>query len=455
MPKKEQIPLLLAEDDELLAFSLKDFLESSGYRVFAATRCDQAIQFLDRHTIHVALVDKKLPDGEGTSISEHIVKKNLKTKMILMTAYGSDERINEYISKGAFDFLEKPLDLEKVLKRIQNAGRLYQLEYSQQILGSYQKSAYQIIGRSPEMVKTRKMIGLIGQSDSPVLIEGETGTGKELIARNIHLESNRNDKQFISVNCASIPENLFESEFFGYEKGAFTGAYKEKPGFFELANFGILHLDEVGEMPVEFQAKLLRVLEEGAYIKLGGTKEINVDVRILASTNKDLKTEVENNRFREDLYFRIAVFNIVVPPLRKRREDIPLIAEHLWNELLLKMGRKKISLPSGFENLKKYPWKGNVRELRNHLEKKLIYNSFGDEIEPAMVESPSIPIQKKTIVPLETHIRDYVLDTLKHVQYNKTRAAEALGLSLSTLKRKLKQWDVVVEKSIRSGREET
>jgi DNA-binding NtrC family response regulator len=449
--KKELIPLLLAEDDELLAFTLKDFLESKGYRVFSATRCDQAIQFLNHHTIHVALVDKKLPDGEGTSISEYILKKNLKTKMILMTAYGADQRINEYINKGAFDFLEKPLDLEKVLKRIQNAGRLFQLEYSQQVLGSYQKSAYQIIGQSPEMVKIRKMIGLVGQSDSPVLIEGETGTGKELIARNIHLESNRSDKQFISVNCASIPENLFESEFFGYEKGAFTGAYKEKPGFFEMANFGILHLDEVGEMPIEFQAKLLRVLEEGSYIKLGGTKEINVDVRILASTNKDLKTELENKRFREDLYFRIAVFNIVVPPLRNRIEDIPLIAEHLWNELLLKMGRKKISPPAGFENLNKFPWKGNVRELRNHLEKKLIYQSFGDEIEPAMAELPSTPIKKNMIIPLDLYIRDYVLDTLKHFQYNKTQTAEALGLSLSTLKRKLKQWDIVVEKSIKSG----
>lgn len=447
--KKELIPLLLAEDDKLLASSLKDFLESKGYRVYSAERCDEAIRYLDHHTIHVALVDKKLPDGEGTSISEHIMKKNMKTKMILMTAYGSDQRINEYIRKGAFDFLEKPIDMEKLLKRIQNANRLFQLEYSQQILGSYQKTAYKIIGKSPEIIKIRKMISLVSQSDSPVLIEGETGTGKELIARNIFLESSRSDKQFISVNCASIPENLFESEFFGYEKGAFTGAYKEKPGFFEMANFGILHLDEIGEMPIEFQAKLLRVLEEGSYIKLGGTKEVNVDVRILASTNKHLKTEVDAKRFREDLYFRIAVFNIVIPPLRDRKEDIPLIAKHLWNKLILKMGKKKLTPPLSFENLKNFHWKGNVRELRNRLEKKLIYHSFGDEIEPAIGESPETLIPEKKIIPLDLYIRDYVLDVLKRFQYNKTRTAEALGLSLSTLKRKLKQWNILVEKSIK------
>ncbi len=287
--KREQIPLLLAEDDKLLSISIKDFLESEGYKVYTAERCDDAIKFLNRYTINVALVDKKLPDGEGTSISEFIIKNNIKTKMILMTAYGSDKRINEYIRKGAFDFLEKPVELAKLLKRIENANRLYQLEYSQEALEFYQKSAYKIIGNSPEIVTIKRMINLIAQSDSPVLIEGETGTGKELIARNIFLESTRSNKQFISVNCTSIPQNLFESEFFGYEKGAFTGAYKEKPGFFEMANYGVLHLDEIGEMPFEFQAKLLRILEEGSYIKLGGTKEIQVNTRIIAATTKHLK----------------------------------------------------------------------------------------------------------------------------------------------------------------------
>ena len=449
--KKELIPLLVAEDDRLLSESLKDYLESRGYRVYVAEKCRQAFRLLDQHTINVALVDKKLPDGEGTSISEYIVKKNIRTKMILMTAYGSDQRINEYIQKGAFDFLEKPIDLEKLLKRIENANRLYQLEYSQQALESYQKSECKIIGQSPAIVKIKKMVDLIAQSDSPVLIEGETGTGKELIARNIFLESKRSNNQFISVNCASIPENLFESEFFGYEKGAFTGAYKEKPGFFEMANYGILHLDEIGEMPVEFQAKLLRVLEEGSYIKLGGTKEIHVDTRIIASTNKNLKEEVLKKRFREDLYFRIAVFNIFLPPLRDRKEDIPLIAEHLWNELIIKMGKKKVKPLFSFETLKNYDWQGNVRELRNHLEKKLIYSSFGEKIQPVVNDRSITPSPEEGVIPLEAVIREHVLNVMKGFSYNKTQAATALGISLSTLKRKLKSWDIKIEKSLKEG----
>lgn len=446
--KKELYPLLLVEDDEFLSQNLNDFLEPEGYKVFRAKRCDEALKILTHRSINVALVDRKLPDGEGTTILEHILKNRLKTKMILMTAYGPNQSINEYVRKGTFDFIEKPFSLEKLLKRIENANRMLQLEYSNEALAFYHKPAYKIIGDSPEMVRIKKMIGLIAESDSSVVIQGETGTGKELIARNIHLASNRSNKQFISVNCPSIPENLFESEFFGFEKGAFTGAYKGKPGYFEMANYGILHLDEIGDMPVEFQAKLLRVLEEGAYIKLGGTKEIQVDVRIIASTNKNLKEEVAANRFREDLYFRIAVFNIDLPPLRERKEDIPLVAEYLWNELTLKMGKRVFAPPFSLNDLKEFPWKGNVRELRNHLEKKLIYLNMGEEYQPEM--NPSARSDKKTreIVPLDDYIRDYVLEALKHCGYNKTETARILGLSLSTLKRKLHTWGISIKKEI-------
>lgn len=454
---KELPPLLLLEDEELFSLLIKDFLESKGYKVYSARRCSEAIKILNLRTINVALVDNKLPDGEGTTVLEYIIENKLKTKMILMTAYGSDKRINEYVQKGAFDFVEKPFQLGQILKRIENANRMFQLDFSQDALEYYHKSTYKIIGNSPGIERIKKMIQLISQTQSSVLIEGETGTGKELVARNIHIEGNRNNNQFISVNCASIPENLFESEFFGYEKGAFTGAYKGKPGFFEMANFGILHMDEIGEMPLEFQAKLLRVLEEGTFIKLGGTKEIQVDVQIIASTNKDLKVEVAAKRFREDLYFRLAVFTIYLPPLRERKEDIPLLAEHLWHELSLKMG-KKIS-PPGFplEELQKYPWKGNVRELRNYLEKKLIYSEMqdmdqvGEEYqEQPILNSPdkeSKIMNKRQIKPLDDCIREYVLDTLKYCKYNKAETARLLGLGLSTLKRKLRDWGVVVQKN--------
>ncbi len=454
---KEIPPLLLLEDEELLSLLIKDYLESKGYKVYTARRCSEALKILELRSINVALVDNKLPDGEGTTVLEYIIENKLKTKMILMTAYGSDKKINEYVQRGAFDFVEKPFHLEQILKRIENANRIFQLDFSQDAVEYYHKSTYRIIGDSPEMERIKKMIHLISQAQGPVLIEGETGTGKELVARNIHIESNRNNKQFISVNCASIPENLFESEFFGYEKGAFTGAYKGKPGYFEMANFGILHMDEIGEMPLEFQAKLLRVLEEGTFIKLGGTKEIQVDVQIIASTNKNLKAEVAAKLFREDLYFRLAVFTIYIPPLRERKEDIPLLAEHLWNELSLKMGKK--TSPPGFslEDLQKYPWKGNVRELRNYLEKKLIYSEMqdieqiGEEYQvqtsiDSLAKEPTI-MGKREIKPLDDYIREYILDTLKYCQYNKAETARMLGLGLSTLKRKLREWGVVVQRN--------
>jgi DNA-binding NtrC family response regulator len=445
---KDLYPILVAEDDPLLSLSIREFLEDKGFRVFSADSCATAIDILNRHTINVALVDKKLPDGEGTAISEHLLAGGMKTKMIMMTAYGADQKINEYVAKGAFDFLEKPFDLEKLLRRIENANHMFQMEYSQDAVKSYQKTAYQIIGTSPEIERIKQIIRHVAPSNTSVLIQGETGTGKELIARNIHLESDRSGKQFISVNCASIPENLFESEFFGYEKGAFTGAYKEKPGFFEMANYGSLHLDEIGEMPLEFQAKLLRVLEQGAFIKLGGTKEVRVNVRVIASTNKNLMEEVEKGMFREDLYFRIAVFTVQAPPLRDRPEDIPLLAEHIWQDLNLKMGRKTEPFPFSVDELKTQPWKGNVRELRNHLEKKLIYQDMGQDYQPEPISRTSSASQEKTFVPLEDYARDYVMEALGHFGYNKARTARALGMSLSTLKRKLQKWGVTVEKSV-------
>lgn len=450
-PKKEHYPLLLVEDDETLAIAVTDALEPQGYKVFRAVKCKDALKILAVRSINVALVDRKLPDGEGTAILEYIIKNQLKTKMILMTAYGPDRWIKEYVEKGTFDFLEKPLSLEKLLKRIENANKMFQLEHSQEALEFYHKPAYKIIGNNPEMTKIKKMISLVAKSDSPVLIQGETGTGKELIARNIHLESDRRNNQFISVNCPSIPDNLFESEFFGFEKGAFTGAYKGKPGYFEMANYGILHLDEIGDMPEEFQAKLLRVLEEGSYIKLGGTKEIQVDVRIIASTNKRLKDEVAAKRFREDLYFRIAVFNIDLPPLRERIDDIPLIAEYLWNDLTLKMGRKLLTPAFSFEDLKKFPWKGNVRELRNHLEKKLIYLNMGEDYEP---ESKTFTADKKNdnkLIPLDDYVKAYVLNALEYCGYNKAETARTLDISLSTLKRKLLRWGLQIKKEIGSN----
>ncbi len=440
--QRERVPILLAEDDKFLAENISEFLKEKNFTVFHADNCREAKKILEKFTIHIALIDRKLRDGDGTSIMDSIIENKFKTKMIMMTAYGQDNLIREHIRKGTFDFLEKPFNLDTLQKRLDNAVRMYELEYTDEAAEIYSRSTYKIIGESDKTKNIKKMISMVSQTNSSVLIQGETGTGKELIARNIHLQSDRSKNQFISINCASIPENLFESEFFGYEKGAFTGAVKEKKGLFEIANFGILHLDEIGEMPIEFQAKLLRVLEEGTFIKLGGSKEIKVDVRIIATTNKNLLEEIEKKKFREDLYFRIAVFNIYVHPLRERSEDIPLIAKHLWKNLVISMGKNIPEPDIDFDKLTQLYWKGNVRELRNYLENHLIYSGHEGEVLFSEWKNGKgfDKISPNTNLLLEDVIKDHILKVLKHSNYNKTKAAKILGIGLSTLKRKLKSW---------------
>ena len=444
-------PILLVEDDANLAEVVAEFLRNQGFVVYHAGTCARARELLDQHDFHVALVDRKLPDGEGTRVAEHIADRGLKTKMILVTAYGMNSRISEFLSQGAFDFLQKPFDLGTLLKRVRNAGRLFQLEFSSQVQHSFEKSVYRIVGESPAIERIRHVIRHVAPTDTTVLISGETGTGKELIARNIHLDSLRSHRQFISVNCASIPENLFESEFFGYKRGAFTGANRDKPGYFEMAASGTLHLDEIGEMPLEFQAKLLRVLEEGTFIKLGGERETRVDVRLVASTNKNLEKESEVGRFRRDLYFRIAVFTMGIPPLRDRPEDIPLIAAHLWKELHQRMGLKESGPPLDATALVNRPWKGNVRELRNFLERRLLYRRMGalPENDPGDSDAVAYQGSAERIVTLEEYTREYVLSVLSRLDYNKARTARALGIGLSTLKRRLNHWGVQVSRQIR------
>ncbi len=444
-------PILLVEDDAHLAATVAEFLQDKGFMVYRAGTCARAREILEHQSVHVALVDRKLPDGEGTLVANFINTRGLKTKMILVTAYGMDQNVSESLKKGAFDFLQKPFDLETLLKRVCNAGRLYQLEFSSRVQHGFQKSAYRIVGKSPEIRRIRHVIHHVAPMDTWVLITGETGTGKELIARNIHLDSNRSHQQFISVNCASIPETLFESEFFGYRRGAFTGAVRDKPGYFEMAASGTLHLDEIGEMPLEFQAKLLRVLEEGTFIKLGGGDESRVDVRLIASTNKNLQHEVERGRFRRDLFFRIAVFMIHVPPLRERPEDIPLIAAHLWSGLNQRMGMKETALPVADEDLVNQPWTGNVRELRNFLERQLLYLRMGRPtgFDPVTgLENRTAAEPDARMVTLEEHSRNYVLDVLQRLNYNKAQTARVLGIGLSTLKRWLNQWGVRVERRL-------
>ncbi len=440
--QKNMVPILIAEDDSLLSDSITEFLEDNNYKVYSADNCTDAIQILDKFTVNIAVIDRKLKNSEGIEILDFIIRQGLRTKMILMTAYGQDDTIKENIKKGTFDFLEKPFKIETLLKRVENAVRMYELEYSDEATELYGRSTSIIIGDSDEINTVRKMISMAASTNSPALIQGETGTGKELIARNIHLESDRSRKQFISVNCASIPETLFESEFFGYEKGAFTGAIKGKQGLFEIANFGVLHLDEIGEIPVEFQAKLLRVLESGTFIKLGGTKEISVDVRIIASTNKNLKEEISMKRFREDLFFRIAVFNIYVPPLRERKEDIPLIAEYLWRNLIIRMGRSNFTPDIDFNTLKEREWRGNIRELRNHLENSIIYSEFDSPFlsYPPGIEQGPEPNGQAGILLIDDVVKAHVLKILKSTGNNKTKTAEMVGMGLSTLKRKLKKW---------------
>jgi len=446
MPNSED-KILIADDEEPIRIGLTALLEEEGYEVTAARDGQEALEQLKKDDYGLLLADLKMPKLDGLQILEEIKRKNILTEVIIITGKGSIATAVEAMKAGAYDYLTKPVEPDRLRSIIPKALEHHQLlvshkELEQQIK---QLTRYEdLIGQSPQMQEVYKLIDAVADSTANVIITGESGTGKELVAKAIHKKSSRCNEPFIAVNCSAFPEQILENELFGHEKGAFTGALNEKPGCFELAHRGTLFLDEIGEMSLETQAKILRAIEERRFRRLGGKKEIEVDVRMVAATNRNLKQALEDKLLREDLYYRLAVVEIDLPPLRDRVDDIPL----LINEFLNYFNKKNHKNIKGLtvqcrDILMKYPWHGNVRELKNVIERAVIL-STSDKIDAHVLPERILTykFEKSSImIPLGTTVEEaekqLIFRTLEMENNNKTKAAKTLGISLKTLHNKL------------------
>ncbi|MGE5575784.1 MAG: sigma-54-dependent transcriptional regulator [Syntrophothermus sp.] len=373
---KEEKPVVLVVDDEPHMAWLFEQSFTGSFTIRAASSRDEALAAMKRFAVELVMLDLQIPGSDGLSILKEIRSRFPGLPVIMMTAYATIKTAVEAIKAGAYDYVLKPFDLEEIRltmqKALEFAGLKREVEALRHQLGAVPGDG-QILTASPKMYEMQRMVERVAQTDLSVLIQGESGTGKELVARAVHALSSRRGAPFVPVNCAALPENLLESELFGYEKGAFTGAQSRKPGRFQLADRGTLFLDEIGDLPAVLQGKLLRALEEKTVEPLGSTKPAPVDVRIIAASNKDLRRMVKTGGFREDLYFRLAVLPIFVPPLRERPEDVELLGNHFLRGLAVKHGREfKGFSPETMAVLQSYPWPGNVRELKNVIEQVMV-----------------------------------------------------------------------------------
>jgi DNA-binding NtrC family response regulator len=446
MPNSQD-KILVADDEESILFGLTELLNEEGYQVSAARDGKEALDKLKKHDFDLLLADLKMPKLDGLQILEAIKKESILTEVIIITGKGSIDTAVEAMKAGAYDYLTKPVEPDRLRTIIPKVLEHHRLLVSHKKLEQQikQLTRYEdLIGQSPQMQEVYKLIDAVADSTASVIITGESGTGKELVAKAIHRKSGRRDQPFIAVNCSAFPENILENELFGHEKGAFTGALNEKAGCFEMADRGTLFLDEIGEMSLETQAKILRALEERRFRRLGGKKEVQVDVRVVAATNRNLKLALEEKRLREDLYYRLAVVEIDLSPLRERAEDIPLLISAFLNYFNEKNHKNIKGLtPSCRDTLMKYPWHGNVRELRNVIERAVIL-STSDKIDVYVLPERILTykFEKPTIIiPLGTTVEEaekqLIFRTLEMENDNKTRAARTLGISLKTLHNKL------------------
>ncbi len=451
--------ILVIEDKESMAEMLKETLESEGYVVISARDGVDGIRHLKEGKVDLVLTDLKLPKKGGIDILKASREENPLIPVIVMTAYGSVETAVAAMKEGAFDFITKPFDTDHLLMLIKRAIETQRLHTENILLKEEFASKIgfpRIIGKSEKIADVAQMVQKVATTKTTVLLLGESGTGKELFARAIHNLSHRRDYPFVPINCAAIPRDLLESELFGHEKGSFTGADVKKLGKFELADKGTIFLDEVGDMDLTIQSKLLRAIEAGEIERVGAVKAIVVDVRIVAASNKDLEKAAEDRKFREDLYYRLNVFPIRIPPLRERREDIPLLVEYFMNKycLEIKTPLKGVSKES-LDMLMNYHWKGNVRELENAIERAVILCD-GDTITPEhfVLNRQSVFESAKRSLSLGGTLEDVakealriaetrkIVDVLKETSGNKSKAAEILQVSYKTLLTKIKEYGI-------------
>ncbi len=438
--------ILIVDDEKVFTDAFGEALRITHEKVDCCYTFRDALTCLKKFEYNVCVFDILLPDGSGIDLLKQAMSIPDPPEVILITASNfRNDFLEQELKDFIFDYLQKPLDMDRALKRVQNAIDKHLAEISRKFQAERAANEIHIVGESPGIRKAREMIARLGKVPSPVLITGETGTGKELVARGIHFHGIRREAPFVPVNCSAIPKELFESEFFGFEKGAFSGAFAMKKGLFELADGGTLFLDEIGEMEFGFQSKLLRVLESGEYRRIGARNVRHSNARIIAATHRNLPEEIKRGRFREDLFYRISVIQLHLPALRERKEDIPLLARYLWEKLSRQL-KKKMKFPKDnwFEWLKNRPWPGNIRELANEIERTLIlgneYVVSGDGSYRETV--PAIGLSNDRLCPLDAVIREHIMFVYEQSEKNKTKAANLLGISLSTLKRRLREMGI-------------
>ncbi|MGE0468396.1 MAG: Regulatory protein AtoC [Candidatus Nitrospira kreftii] len=453
-----QVHVLVVDDDPALREILQEALMRESYAVSTAEDGTAAIQAVKESVVHIVITDYQLPDIDGLEVIDRLSKIDAKIIPIVMTGFGTIETAVRAMKSGAFDFITKPFDLDTVAVVVRKAAEFHRLRQENHLLRRAVRDQYrleQLVGVSEPMQQVLEFVQKVADSDSTVMIQGESGTGKELVARMLHFNSLRRDRPLVPVNCGAIPENLLESELFGHEKGAFTGATHARMGRFELAHGGTIFLDEIGELSLPLQVKLLRVLQEREFERVGGNRTIHVDVRIIAATNQDLETLVEERRFRQDLFYRLNVIPIVIPPLRERRTDIPLLIDHF----LTRFNQSKHTEIVGLDDealrlLTEYDWPGNIRELENMMERLAVLKKQG------ILSSEDLPqkISRRSIIPelkeqfirlsedgihlsreVEQYEKHLIMEALKKANGVTARAAQLLHLNRTTLVEKLKR----------------
>jgi DNA-binding NtrC family response regulator len=445
MTATSAIDLLVVDDDSEFRETLVSRFMRTGFAVQSAGNGEEALGLAQRRNFDVAIFDMMMPGMSGLELLKRFKESHPDCEVILLTGQGSIETAVEAMKLGAYDYLQKPFplkDLEGVASKAFDRRRLRKENTQLKALIERSRPAHDMVGRSPAMQEVFRLIERAGPSEKAILIQGESGTGKELVARALHAHSSRADKPMVVINCAALPETLLESELFGHERGSFTGAVSAKPGLFEVADGGTLFIDEIGELPGSLQAKLLRVLEDGSLRRIGSVQERRVSVRLLAATNRNLAKEVEESRFREDLYYRINVMSLELPPLRERQGDIPLLVVHF-------LGTVWEIEPAAVEAMERYSWPGNVRQLINALERaKILCDSETIRVHDlprevvAQNSSPHSDSALLTTDDLATIQRSKVVEVLKRESGNKSKAARALGVDRRKLYRLLEKYSI-------------
>lgn len=450
--------VLIIDDEQSIRDSLKGALGDEGYHVATVASGEEGLAKIREETPDVILLDIWMPEMDGVETLKRIKDQNPSQVIIMMSGHGTIETAVKATKLGAYDFVEKPLSLEKLLVLLERATNVQDLVRENVALRKQIRKNKILIGKSEAMAQLQTAIKQVAPTTGSVLITGENGTGKELVANSIHFLSKRHDRPFIEVNCAAIPEQLIESELFGHVKGSFTGATQNRKGKFDLANGGTLFLDEIGDMSLRTQAKILRILQEQTFERVGGSQVINVDVRVVAATNKDLKEEIQKGNFREDLFYRLNVIPFSIPPLRERKEDIPLLSEHFINESCTNHQKKKrVLTPEAVNVLSQYSWPGNVRELKNLIERVIIFTVEQEDGKPItaadllnrlqfedsqLIEKTQKNTPKNLKGARQEFEKEFIIQSLRSHQWNVSRTAAELGIERSHLHRKMKSYGI-------------